>query len=346
MSNIKQLSYQEVCQFLAGKSDLTQLKELEKSIPVYGIFNFIKKYYHSRTHQSREISLTFDKAEDYLEKYLSGEVNKQDAVDLIEAIISSEKNFQKLQYLIEQYALVFSNLKDVTEYENALSNREIIRQLLRLKNKKTINNSDFHFYRKKLVTGILSVAAIFLALFLIPIQFDKDLNELYNFDEEVPLDFNQSNLRGGVLNDEITDPDYKRFKFQFNKGMSEYLAQEYANALNEWENLEGQINLLKSNPNFNSEDEKSLILYNAICRVALYLSEKENIEENEKKSFLNQSIKLFEKLPLISDIEKYHYSLALGLTGKREKALEILSSIKINSNFYNKKIILEEQLKQ
>ena len=194
--------------------------------------------------------------------------------------------------------------------------------------------------------GILAIASVLLVIFLIPAQLDKNLNGLYNYDEKVPLDFDHSILRGGTQYKEITDPDYTRYKFQFNKGMSEYLAQEYSNAISEWEVLEKDLAKLKENPFFSGKDEQNFYLYNAVCRVALYLSENEKIDTSDKNKILLKAIKLFEKLPLNSDIEIYFYSLALGLTNKKEKAVKILSSINAESNYYNKKIILEEQLKQ
>lgn len=345
MRHSAQLSYPEVCRFLKEKKGLTNLEGTESAIPAYGIYNFLQSHYTYKQDKLPDTHLTFDKAEEYLEKYLSGKLRDNEAHDLADAIIYSERNFKKLQFILERHASVIYQISEAKEQKVSMSDREMFLHLLRLKNKKTVNTSHSHFYNKKLVAGILSVAAILFILFIIPFQSYNNLDELYNFDTRVPLDFNQSNLRGYSLNNKITDPEYKKFKFQFNKGMSEYLAREYANALKDWKSLEGKVNQLKDNPDYNVRDEKDFILYNALCRVALYLSKKDD-KNNNREQLLNEAVNLFEKLPINSDIEKYYYALVLGLKGNKNKAIEILNSINIHSAYYDKKIVLQEQLNQ
>jgi len=344
MNNLGQLNYKQLCQFLTEKNELYELKELENNTPVYGIFLAMQENYSLHVHNPEEINLTFIKTEDYLEKYLAGNLTKQEAKILTEAILNSEKNFKKLKFIIEEHAKAILDQTNEPEYKKILSNKEILIQLLRLQSRKV--NFNFHFYRKKIAVGILSVASVLLILFLVPIQINKDLNELYSFDENTPLDFNHSTLRGGTFDNKIDDPEYNRFKFQFNKGMSEYLAQEYSNALSEWEVLEKDLAIYKNNRFFSDKDEQDYNLYNAVCRVALYLSKNESLNESDKIENINKALYLFEKLPLNSDIEKYYYSLALGLTDNKEKALKMLGSIDLNSDYYNKRVVLEEQLKQ
>lgn len=343
MRHSEQLSYTNVCRFLKEKNELTNLEGLESKIPAYGIYHFINTHYTFRAGKLRYIHLTFDKAEEYLEKYLSGNLNSHEAINLAEAIIYSKRNFKKLQFVLERHTDVVLNIKEAARQEITLSNREILLQLFRTKNKKAVSISENHIFNKKLIAAILSAAAILIILFIIPIRFNNNLDELYNFDKDVPLDFDQSNFRGNYPGKEITDPEYKKFKFQFNKGMSEYLAHDYSNALKDWKGIEEKIDQLKDNPDYNPRDEKDFILYNALCRIALYLSKKENYDNN-RKQLLKEAINLFEKLPLNSDIEKYYYALVLGLAGNKNKALKILSSIDINSAYYDKKIVLEEQL--
>ena len=103
---------------------------------------------------------------------------------------------------------------------------------------------------------------------------------------------------------------------------------------------------MKDNPNFSESDRQDYLLYNAVCRVALFLSEDKTVKQNDRLRLLNESLELFKQLALTNDAEKYYYALALALNKNENKALEILSSINNPSEYYNKKTILEEQLKK
>lgn len=338
------ITYKEICQFFENSNDIHKLEELMNKFPVYGIFLFLLEHKGATGHQD-EIHLTFEQAEDFLEKFLAGHLTKNDANYLLNAILQTERNFQILYSRIEQNVNAITYLEEADEAEDRLSVGEILNQLKHLKYIDTYQNKNY-YNRKKIVAGIVTIAAMFLILFLLPIELQKDLNDYYSFDESVPLEFNESGLRGNNKAESITDPDYKQFKFQFNQGMADYLAQEYSNALKQWTGLEDKLNIIKTEPGFDKKDEYNFIVYNALCRVALYLSDKENVDKALKQKHLKKAINLFEKLPLNSDIEKYYYALALGLINQKEKALGILSSVNKKSDYYTKKIILEEQLNE
>ena len=344
MNEPVRLSYQDVCKFISGEKDLAKLSELEKETPVYGIFSLLKNNFTVLTHYADESSLTFNESEAYLEKYLAGNFDKHDAYALTRAILASERNFKKINYIIEQHAIAIAEMKNQAGSEHPISDKEILIQLLKLKNQKPDNN--FHFHRKKIISGMLAAAAVLLILIILPLNFDNDIEKLYNFDQEVPLDYNNSALRGAEENKEITDSAYNQFKFQFNKGMSEYLAQEYAKALEEWQPLQKQFNSIQDNTYFTETDKNDFILYNAVCRIALSVSEKYVTTQNDKQKLLQRSLRLFKQLPLNNDTEKYYYALALALNNNDNHALKVLSSINNSSEYYDKKIILEEQIKQ
>ena len=338
------ITYKEICQFFENKNEIHKIQELAKKFPAFGIFQYLLDHKKAFSHKD-DIQLTFVQAKDFLEKFLAGNLAQKDVNYLFNAILQSEKNFRIIYSLLEQNRATLSQLEEIKEYKNGLPVHEVLEQINQLKNNAK-HQPKYDLSSKKIVTGILSVAAIFLILFLLPLELHKDLNDYYSFDESVPLEFNESGLRGNEESTVITDPDYKQFKFRFNQGMADYLAQEYSNALNEWTGLESKLNIIKTKPGFDRKDEYNFILYNALCRIALYLSNNENIDKEFKQKHLKEAINLFKKLPLNNDMEKYYYSLALGLTNDKVKALKILSSINKNSDYYSKRIILEEQLRE
>jgi hypothetical protein len=343
MKSTEKLSYSELYAFLQGQKDLDKLAELQKNMAVYGIFGLMKKSMAIHSTYPAERNLTFNKAEEYLEKYLTGNLKMSEATQLSEAILSSERNFTILNHVIEQHSAILASYNEQSKYDDAISNSEILQQLRKFKDKNP--KHSYNSYIKKIVAGLISIAALFFILLMLPIQINNSLDDLYSYDNNVPLDYKDSTLRGTLPAEEVSDPDYRKFKFQFYKGMSEYLAQEYANALSEWEGLEDKLTALKNNSFFNEKDRRDFILYNAVCRIALYLSENEKPDESEREKLLNKAIELFKKLPVNSDAEKYYYALALGLKKNNSKALTVLSSITSNSEYFRKKIILEEQLR-
>ena len=344
MKSPENISYKELCAFLMGKADLAKVSALEKETPLYGIFGFLRKSYVIHSASPAEINLTFEKAEEYLETYLAGNLTKAEAIELSEAIISSERNFKLLNHIIEEHAAALeAGYIEQSEYNETISESEILQQLSKLKDKNPTHNNNN--YVKRIAVGLISVAALFFILIMLPVQINSDLKDLYSFDHNVPLDFNDSTLRGTLPADEITNPEYSQFKLQFSIGMSEYLAQEYASALSEWKSIEDNMKNLENNSFFNEKDRREFILYDAVCRIALYLSENESLDKSNRKELLNKTIELFKKLPVDSDAEKYYYALALGLAEQNSEALGILGSISNDSEYYRKKIILEEQLR-
>jgi len=343
MKTPENISYNEVCAFLLGKADLAKVAELEKNTPLYGILGFLKQSYIMHSASPTETILTFKKADEYLEMYLAGNLTKGAANELSEAILNSERNFRVLNHLIEQHATALASYTEQSEYGEAVSDNEIVQQLRKFKDKNPKHSNMT--YVKKLAFGLISVAALFFIMIMLPVQINNDLRDLYSFDRNVPLDYNDSTLRGTLPADEISDPEYNQFKHQFEMGILEYVAREYAKALSEWKGLEDNLANFEDNPFFTEEDRREFILYNAVCRIALYLSENENLDETERKILISRAIELFKKLPVDSDAEKYYYALALGLTEKNFEALAVLRSISSSSEYYRKKIILEEQLR-
>jgi hypothetical protein len=341
MREPEKISYVDVCKFISDKKDIPLLKILEKETPLYGILFYLQKHHKMHKYSSQEKELTFLEIENYLEKYLAGNFNKQDALKLNTAILNSEKNFKKLFYLIEQNTRALSDIQYVSEFKPAKSNNDILLQLATLKESKPF----FHLYRKQIFTGLLSALVIFMVFLLLPDKVNNDLAEYYNFSDSVPLDVNAAILRGGVLNNKTTDSTYNQYKQKFNRGMAEYLAQEYTGALSVWDSIEKELPQLRANSFFTEADERDFNLYNAVCLLALYLSKKETNDSSANETALNQAIQIFQKLPLNSDVEKYYYALALCLENENDKALTLLNAINLKSEYYNKRIILENHIK-
>jgi len=339
MKIVKQISYDEIYQFVTGKKELEKLKKLTDEIPGYGIFSFIQKVNSPLINFNSEVDFTFSDAEEYLEDYFAGTLNVDSATHLSNAIIAGEKNYLKLIYKINENAkaIIAANKRNDTNLP--FENHQLIEKIsvLSYTNKNVLGN-------RKYVYGILSAAATLLILFFVPFQIPKDLSHYYTFDDSLPLDYNLSTLRNSDAGEFENLPSYKSFEFKFKQGISEYLVKDYAAALREWDGIENELSELKKEAEYNSEYEDHFYLYKAVSQIALAQSQNVNLSQAQKMELLNNSLKIFKMVKIESDAKKYYYALCLALTGNAIEAEFFLKLIDNKSEFYAKKMILQEQI--
>lgn len=340
------ISYEDIKQFLIGKKEIEFINKMSEKYPVYGLFITIQKLGSPLINYSENVDFTFDDAEEFLQDYLAGTLNVKSATKILNAITSSESNFEKLIYKINE------NIKAIEEtslhnkvFEHQKENKEILSILDKIKSN-YITPNQFFLQHRKSVYIILSTAAILLVLFLSPIQLQNELEDYYNFDETVPLDYSYSEMRDSYLLHADKIDGLQDFENNFKQGMADYLAHDYRNAIKEWDGLETKLLKLKENPEFNSEYEEDYYLYSAVSYLALSLSETEKNTDDERNILIKQSLKLFDKVLIDSDFKRYYYALSLALNRQERKALENLSVINDSSTFYPKRVVLEEQLSQ
>lgn len=339
------VSYDDIKQFLLGKEETGKIYQLSDKYPVFGIFISIQKLSSPLINFSENSDFTFDDVEAFLQNYLAGSLSVQEATKILNAVTTSRENFDKLLYKINE------NIKAIEEtslhnkaFEPQQENQKIIAGLALLR-KKFVDPSHYFFnHRKKMAYSVLSMAAVLLILFLSPIRLQNGWEDYYNFDTNVPLEYLNFSMRESNLSILIKDREIQDFKNQFNRGMADYLANDYRSAINELDMLNNKLPALKEKPEFKIEYENQYYLYAALSRLSLAVSKKEDISDNEKEMLIKKALTLFNKVPLNRDFEKYYYALCLALDKQDDKALENLKLIDENSVYINNKIVLEEQI--
>lgn len=344
MINKHLISYEDIKQFLIGKKEIDIIYKMSEKYPAYGLFITIQKLGSPLINYSENREFTFDDAESFLQDYMAGTLNVKGATDILNSIIASEQNFEKLIYKINE------NIKAVEE--TSLYNKvfvpqkddaQIIEGFSKLKIPQIFSSPFVSRYPKTVYT-ILAAAAIFLVLFFVPFSIQKELADHYNFDETVPLDYLNSEMRSerAVQDYSMQELDNENI---FKQGMADYLAHDYRSAIREWQSLEEKLQQEKKT-SFDARFEEQFYLYYALGHLALALSPKEEITDAEKEKLYSYSLLLFDNVSINNDFEYYYYALMLALNKREAEALQNLIQIDRSSAFYAKKVILEEQLFQ
>ena len=242
-------------------------------------------------------------------------------------------------YKINENVNALSGVSDDYTYRLAKSNQEIIKQLKSVKIK-PITEKYLHSFKKFAIP--LMAAVLLLALFL-PGFFKNNIQDYYNFDDEVPFEQDFSVSRSNENPFIINEPEVKSFLLYFMQGMSAYLANDYQEALNEWNKANPVPEKLADDPEF-KKYYSDFIFYNAVCRIALVLSKSYSGDDKSKQQLLQKSEKLFLQLNQSDDKIKYFYALNLALLNKKTEALIILNSIPAEAPFYRKSRILKNHL--
>ncbi len=331
-------TYKNICDFLTGKTDVIPFYNHLQREPGYGIFTEIKLKSGSTNGTNYKDFITYAEAEEFFEHYLAGTLSAKEAQFLKKVILGSEKAFIKIKRKIEMQISAISEAEKNKSTGLSMDAKQSSK--LVIANKKHIVNDS------AIISSILAIAAIFLILFILPIQFQQNLDDLYNFDSNTPLDYQTLNLRGAASNTNNGDPDYKLFQQQFKVGMSNYLAQEYSSAISEWQKVEDKLPILRKKPGFVDTDEKQLKLYSALSFLSMALSKKSELSEQEKKQSLLNALDQFKEMTWQNDTTKYYFALTLALNNRVDKAKDLLNDINSKSTMHRKKVVLEERLNQ
>jgi hypothetical protein len=333
------ISYEEIYQFLTNKDQITKINELAKNNPGYGIFLTVQKLSSPLINFNNEVEFTFSEAEKYLEDYFAGTMSVDDATRLANAIIASKTNFIKLLHKINENTIAVHKAGQST-LTPPVPNQEIRNKILSVSsyNKKLFNI-------RKLSYGLLASAAILLILFFIPLNFNEELSDLYNYDGSPPLTYTESTFRNSDMENLDDNPAYRKFDTKFKLGISEYLVRNYAAALEEWKGLDAELLLLQNEANHKSHYVDKYYLYKALSMIAMSLSDKYNLDKNHKEQLLQETLLIFKKLQTDSDAGKFYYALTLALTANFSEAQKVLTTIESTSGFYNKGLALLEQIR-
>ena len=337
--------YKDSCAYLKGETRIDPFFDQLREAPVYGIFTEIREKSGPAKEAKYDVLLTYVEVEKYLEHYLMGTLSVKDAQFLKMAVLGSERAFIKIIHKIEMHINAISDIEKNKSIESDIEDEEILKIVIG-KGISSVNkaNGKISFPRNNaVISAILAVAATLLILFILPIELQQNLDELYNFDSETPLDYQSFNLRGTVIAEKNDHPDYKLFRQQFKKGMSNYVAKDYGLALKEWQKIDAKLPLLRKSHGF-TEQEQQLKLYSAFSFLGLALSQKIEISKLEKDQSLLKALHLFRDMGSQNDTTKYYHALALALIDKIDEAQKVLKDINTKSTMYGRKVVLEERL--
>jgi hypothetical protein len=341
--------YNKLCTYLSGGEAISPFNGQLADHPLLGIFSEIKMKSSRAASQIDAPSLSLEKIEMYFEKYLAGNLNKEDVEILKDAICSSEKIFSLIMKKIKVHEATITGTAKNIPTDWSRSDEELANKMF-YKEEKNQNELVLkeRFVRKNtlVINAILTAAAIFLVLFLLPIEFQQNLDELYSFDTNVPLGYEESGLRGSVATGQIHDPDYKLFRQIFKEGMASYLVKDYGQALKEWQKISAAPSLRNKMDEFPGKEKEQLNLYRAMSFLGLALSVKDEPTKDEKKESLIQAINLFRAMDIKDDTTKYYYALSLALNNNADQARTILKGIIPKSKMFQKRVVLEERLNQ
>ncbi|KAA3613084.1 MAG: hypothetical protein D8M58_12305 [Calditrichaeota bacterium] len=337
-------NYMGICEYLKGKTDIYPF---ETEHPVYGLFTKMKELPKLETETNPDIDISYSYIEKCMGLFLSGNLGNEKALVLKQAILESEKVYIKLLRKIDMHVKTFTE-QNLSSTFFSQTDSELAGQMVKKEDIRNYNKPGKNRFvnRNAIVSGILASAAILLILFILPIELQQDLDDLYNFDSQSALNYQTKSLRGNALVEDSNDPDYKLFRQHFKQGMASYLVQDYELALEEWKIIEDKLPDLRKRNGFAGKEEQQLKLYSAISYLSLALSENKKLAEGEKKESLSKAINIFKEMHLDNDTTKYYFALSLALNKNMDQSKRLLKDINPESTMYSKRIVLEEHINQ
>jgi hypothetical protein len=199
----------------------------------------------------------------------------------------------------------------------------------------------------------LTVIGVLAVLLPYQIFINKDADNYYVYDEQLPYDYNMSSLRGAQSGAEA-DSLLLAFVNQFRLGMADYLSRDYASAVGMFQSLEPVVLLLQQT---RSENEKILpwlrdyFFYSGVSHFALSRSRVSDLSPEVKQQHAAASIRWLAGADSLvtarhlegGDREIYFLGLAYGFAGRRNSGVAQLRRINTESQFYNNSIDLIHQ---
>jgi hypothetical protein len=164
----------------------------------------------------------------------------------------------------------------------------------------------------------------------------------FNFDNKLPHDYAQSSLRGDSENK--YNVLFNIFNNQYLAGISDYINHNYSSAITSWNKVESIASDLE-----NTTTDRKLLLavrnyyfYLGVSHLAISVSQKNRISAHVRRTHNDVAIHYLSKADSLSnqnqfinnDRETYYIGMALGIGGKKEKALEKLTELTTKSIFH------------
>lgn len=325
----EKIPYPDIVQFLTEGRVPPKLDQLTELMPGYGIFSSLQRLYDPSVPHSSNLEFTFNRAEQYLEDYFSGNLNIETANHLVQLLVISKTNYRKLIYKINENAqaleLAAKSFVQVHPLSQKIKWPEILRK------PEGENGSRY----KKTRYVLLAAAAVVFVIFLLPRFYQQNLKDYYNFDRQIPLEYDHSFSRNAQENTDI-NTKIKQIDIKFNKGISEYLLKNYSGALKEWRGIESMLGQLTRETAYDRDYADQIYLFKAVSQIALALSDIVSLSADEKKGLLGEALLLFQNINMDRDSEKYFFALTLSLTGNVQMARPLLLSVPDSSAFYPK----------
>jgi len=267
--------------------------------------------------------------------------SKTELVEFEKAVtLNPEKQLAKIMAIAKESRSITSQSKEeskATRREFDFSPRPDVWQSLR-------RFLDWPIPKPRYAFAVAVVAVAIVGGLLIYRDFFKnDPYEYYTYDDKVPYDYDVSSLRTPTTSD--GDSLLYSFVTQFKLGMSDYMINNYENAIQSLQEIEPAALALQAKP----EDQKYLstmrdyYFYLGVSHFALSRSKRKNVSAEAKAMHATQAIRWLARGDSLvaknhlqgNERENYFLGLAYGFSGRRTEAIESLRKINDRSKFHD-----------
>ncbi len=271
-----------------------------------------------------------------VDDYLMDILPKETKEAFEEHYFNCDECFQELRFKEEAVAII--KVEGASIFAKYLSSKLI-------KTRKTAKPGLFKLPKRLPAFVFASVFAVITLLgsYYYFNKFNSAPEYQINFDNNVPLEYPQSSLRGESENFR-NDVLFNIFNTPYLTGISEYLNHEYLKAIDYWNKVESIALDLE-----NKTNDRELLLtvrnyyfHLGVSHLAASVSQKYKLKADVRKTHNVAAIHYLLKADSLSiqhhfnnnDREAYFFAMASGLAGNKQKALLILGELTPKSAFY------------
>jgi len=278
--------------------------------------------------------------EKVIDDYILGVMPKDEEEVFEEHYFNCDVCFQELQLKEEAVAIIKDEGQSI--FAKYLKSKSI-------KTKKSVHLDIFRLPQilpEKLPAFVFASVLIIITLlgsYYFINKIDSRLEYQFNFDNKLPYDYAQSSMRGESENSGY-NVLFNIFNNRYLAGISDYINHDYSSAIASWNKVESIASDLE-----NKTTDRELLLavrnyyfYLGVSHLAISVSQKNRVSAHVRGTHNAVAIHYLSKADSLSnqyqfknnDRETYYIGMALGLSGNKEKAFEILRELTTKSIFY------------
>lgn len=308
------LQSENLIRFLKGEVDTQEEMLFKTHCEAYHFLLELQK--QNTANISAANTFLFEDVERIIEKWFAGSSTVSELAGLKQAVLTTPKTLKHLQVLLEAHAQSMEQIPP-----NVLNNIPVKESRLKL------------IFTNRYVQAAVAMVAVLLVVLLLPLQYEKNIAEHYNFDNKVPADFNISLMRGNGDGVDSSDQAQAKFRNQFHKGMADYLVNNYSVAVEVWKKIEPEFKSLQKGEILSLKEQQNYNFYYGVSNLALYLSTKPGLNDVQKQEKLDRALLLFKHIPQKKDVHLYFNALAFASKKMYTKSKKMLNKIDDSSMY-------------